>query len=152
MAASSTDRLDALEQQQKKILAVLEGMKNLLDEHLAPLEIPRPSEWEPIVRKIGDNKRISPDEYGILVKFTDSKAYTKLEDICGSIKENFRRMIRKNMKGTGTKKKLDYVFFSWEETMRHLEGISKTTTDLQYQHYFATAILPFIESQQPNKV
>lgn len=130
-------------------MLILEGMQTLLNENLKPLEIPRMSEWEPIVKKIGDNKRITAEEYGILKKFTNPKAYTKIEDICGSIKENFRKMVKKNMKAPGGKKKLDCVSFSWEQTMRYLFGISKTANDVEFQQYFTMEILPYIESQQP---
>lgn len=149
MAAAGSDRVAVLEQQQKKMMAVLEGMQSLLNEHLKPLETPRPSEWEPIVRKLGNNIRITSEEFAVLKKFTNPKLYTKLEDICGSIKENFRKFVKKNMKAPGSKKKLDCVTFTWEQTMRHLSEMSKAANDTEYQQYFTNTILPYIEAQQP---
>lgn len=79
MASGGQDRLTVLEEQQRKMMTILECMQTLSNENLKPLEIPRVSEWELIVQKIGDNKRITIEEFATLRKLTKLKAYMKIE-------------------------------------------------------------------------
>ena len=127
--ASTNERINMLERQNKKLTQALQGIATLLQEVLKAPEIPPRIKWNPILNKIKAGLRISTEEYNTINEFLDYDKYEDNQAFNEAITVALRGMLSKHIKTQMHAPLVKSKVITVAEGMKHIEKISELQND-----------------------